>query len=191
MRNLAGDPMCDASIADELADVGVTVVESDTPTRGEVGARLTGRITQAETGFPGDLVFRRAWRYWIVDGLVPLRIARILYAGPTGQKYVRVAGHCACPPPDAWAVHFHETGKKLITSKSAGYPRPENPIGIMKHVFDTIDQDYLIVDDPAASAHASYVDTYHIDTMNGLRLFVDTIRRECREVNGSGIMGAP
>jgi len=95
LENLAGKPDCDINILDELYKAGVLIVEHGTPLRNEVPAQLTG--------IAGDFEFWRAWYYWVVNGPVPLDVAKILYKHPRGIKDVRVAGHCGCPPPEEWA----------------------------------------------------------------------------------------
>ncbi len=93
MRNLAGDERANESITDELEAAGIERVAIDR--HGEVPATIGGRL--------GAFTFRRAWYYWMVEGPMPLEVARRLYADPIGVADVRVAGHCGCPPPDEWA----------------------------------------------------------------------------------------
>lgn len=90
MRNLAGNKRCDEVVADELRRSMIPSEPYDGPV-GEVPSRLSGRL--------GPVTFRRAWRYWIANGSVPIALARKLYNDPVGATDIRVAGHCACPPP--------------------------------------------------------------------------------------------
>lgn len=73
MRNLAGDKDCDKFIRAELTRCGIEIVEGERST-GEVPSSLTGRL--------GTFTFRRAWYYWIVNGPMPLDVAKRLYADP-------------------------------------------------------------------------------------------------------------
>lgn len=88
MRNL-GDhkghkPDRNDDIRQELALLGVEIVE---------GEDVSGRL--------GPFTFKRAWTYYTVKGPVPLAVAEEMYADPVGRAAVRVAGHCAAPPPVA------------------------------------------------------------------------------------------
>lgn len=162
MRNLAGDPNAMASVRDELGAVNVPTVEVEV--RGEVDAKLEGRL--------GPFTFRRAWYYWVVSGPVPLELAERLYELPLGKTDVRSGGDCACRPPATWADHFDADGKQLAKPE----PRSESLSPLMAEIYDQIDAQYRFVDDPQAHAARSIVDTYHIDSGAGLRLFVDAIR---------------
>lgn len=93
MRNLAGDKNCDEYIREELTRAGIEVVEVPRSTS-EVPYTLEGRL-------PG-YTFQRYWYYYAVRGRTPLATAKQIYAHPEGLKTVRVAGHCACPPPEQW-----------------------------------------------------------------------------------------
>ena len=123
MKNMAGVHWteCDIQLESELEKAGLEILKADTPRGGEVQTKITGRL--------GELRFQRAWYYWTVEGKVPLDIAEKLYAHPEGEKSVRVAGHCGCPPPKEWAKD-------------------------------------------------GFVDSYHIDTQEGLNLFVQAMRGE-------------
>ena len=59
----------------------------------------------------------------MVECMVSLEAAKEMYDDEVGAKFVRVAGHCGCPPPE------------------------------------------------------EFVQSYHIDTMPGLKLFVETARK--------------
>jgi hypothetical protein len=166
MRNLAGNADCDVFIRDELARAGIPLVEFETPIRGEVPARFSGKL--------GPFTFERAWYYWIVKGPMPLSVARELYEHHVGRTDVRVGGHCGCPSPDRYgATHFDGEGRRLArTTQQEQYQQ------LVKNGFvpqSELDK-YRFVDDPAAVAAFSIVDSYHIDSAEGLRLFADTIR---------------
>ena len=92
-RNLAGEEFADHWIRAELFLAGIGI--HSCAKMGEVPATLCGQF--------GKFKFRRAWTYWVVDGPVPLNIAKELYSDPVGKKYVRVMGHCGCPDPIEWA----------------------------------------------------------------------------------------
>lgn len=176
MRNLAGDKRCDASIGDELEAAGVEIIETDEPSQGEVAARLTGKL--------GAFTFTRAWYYWVVNGPLPVTVAEELYAHPVGKKDVRVAGHCCCPPPEApWVEYFDADGKKLLPKDSddyrliqASHSGAETSSG-MREAFDRIESRCRFVDDPKSEAVRAIVDCYHIDSIPGLILFCDALRK--------------
>lgn len=62
MINLAGDNNADEHIKRELTRSRIDLVQGELQP-GEVQASITGRL--------GDFRFRRAWRYWVVEGPVP------------------------------------------------------------------------------------------------------------------------
>jgi hypothetical protein len=121
--NLAGCIDCDAYIQLELDLAGVPVIIAPKG-NSEVPYTKHGELKIGEHVF----IFHRAWYYWIVVGRIHLDIAKKLYATELGQKSVRVAGHCGCPPPEQW-----------------------------------VDEE-------------GYINTYHIDSWQGLKFFVDTLK---------------
>ena len=100
MRNLAGVQDAGAYICAELDEATIERVVHDEPIeRSEVPTRVTGKL--------GDFTFRRLWYYYSARGHVPLAVAQELYADPVGRAYVRVNGHCGCPPPDGDVECYH------------------------------------------------------------------------------------
>jgi len=93
LPNLAGNEEADLYVEAELRMANITKILQE-PNR-EVPTKFAGTL--------GKFKFRRAWRYWMVEGPVPLDIAINMYNDPEGNKYVRVAGHCGCPHPKEWA----------------------------------------------------------------------------------------
>lgn len=170
MINLAGDKNADQHIARELARSKIELVHGD-PQPGEVSASITGRI--------GEYRFRRAWRYWIVKGLVPLDVARVLYDDPVGVTDVRIAGHCGCPAPGGCeTVWFDADGVRLLdfAQKAEAEHFASKPTSILREVGERILAENRFVEVPSAVGRG-FVDLYHIDSEVSLRLFADTIRR--------------
>lgn len=157
--NLAGVRECDRVIRDELFAAGAEVVELPELQAGEVLARLQGRV--------GPVTLRRAWRYWIASGPVPLDVARAMYEHPIGRESVRVAGHCGCPPAaDPWLEYRDADGNELLHERE----RPAfERLGLK------LQPNQRWSADPAAEGEA-FVTTYHIDAVGGLRLFVDSVK---------------
>jgi hypothetical protein len=165
MKNLAGVPEADDDIRLELEKAIIPAV-SVSLTRSEVPYTLIGKL--------GEFEFRRAWYYWIATGNVPLEVAKELYADPIGKKDIRVSGHCGCPPPeDPWLKYVTEDGYELIRESER-----EQWYAVFKDKADSYLQEKKLrfSSDRAAEGKAS-VDCYHIDTMEGLRLFADTLRK--------------
>lgn len=168
--NLAGVPR-DAvarEVLGELAAAGVEAVAAATP--GEVDAGVAGRL--------GPYRFTRAWRYWVVEGPVPLAVAEALYADPAARASVRVAGHCACPPPAEWVrwvapdgreVHPTRTARELLDAIDAG--------GVLADACDRTLRACHFRKDPAAYPGVrGFVPGYHVDDRAGLRLLADALR---------------
>lgn len=102
MKNLAGNKDCDADVEAELTRAKIDIVRAEFPADREVLTRIAGKL--------GPFVFERRWRYWTVSGPMPLDLAEQMYADPIGVSDVRVAGHCACPPPKKWAEPCRTAG---------------------------------------------------------------------------------
>jgi hypothetical protein len=158
MKNLAGDKTCDTEIFRELTEAKIPIVQVDRVDR-EVSYTLTGKL--------GELIFRRAWYYWVVTGPVPLAIAKKLYEHPIGERNVRVDGHCGCPPPeDPWLSYFDAEGNELLHSRD-------------RDQFDRLQWELppgqRWSDDPEGEGEA-FVMSYHIDSQEGLNLFAETMR---------------
>lgn len=172
MENLAGNRECDPIIRRELTKAGVDIVELPAPMNSEVSASVIGLL-------PG-FRFHRAWYYWVVQGQVPLDVARKLYEDPNGKEDVRVAGHAGCPPPEEWAEHYDENGMRLVLQEQEKsfielYELGDSDYskGIAQEVRKTV----RFVKDPAEEAARSIITSYHIDTQEGLNFFVSTLRK--------------
>lgn len=95
MKNLAGDPNCNADIERELREAGITVVSETPDGRSEVPWKLVGTLRGWR--------FERAWYYYRARSFanpLPMEAAEALHE-KHGQE-VRVEGHCACPSPREW-----------------------------------------------------------------------------------------
>jgi hypothetical protein len=166
MQNLAGNKDCDRVIERELsiARINIKKVEPD-PVHHEVPYTLEGEL--------GKFTFHRAWYYWVAKGPMPLKNALELYADPAGAHDVRVAGHCGCPPPEApWITWRDNEGNELIQMNqkakideylAKGFINPEQMKG-------------QVFSEHPEKGHG-FVDSYHIDSEVGLRLFADMIRK--------------
>lgn len=159
-KNLAGAAYADIVIEKELVDAGIDIIK---------GGRTLSEVPYTLTGKLGNSAFIRAWTYWMVECMVPLTVAQEMYANEVGAKFVRVAGHCGCPPPKEWATYYGADGKILspVSEKPAEGKVLDWCIG---------EGGYRFVDDPSAEGE-EFVTSYHIDTMQGLKLFVETLRR--------------
>lgn len=171
LRNLAGHINPDFAIEEELRRCRIGAIRGER-SAGEVGASITGWL--------GPFTFRRAWRYWVAEGRVPLHVAEELYADPVGITDVRAGGDCACRPPEVWAEWYDEvdgndtaTGKKLVPMSEKAKC---DVFAASMPSFRESMAAYLFVDDPK-SYGVGYVTTYHIDSEIGLRLFADTLRK--------------
>lgn len=168
MRNLAGNEDCDLYIRDELEAVGISpmpVARSNT----EVPYSIVGRF--------GEMIFTRNWYYWVVKGSVPLAAAREMYEDAVGRRDVRVAGHCGCPHPDEWA---RIQGDKLDDEeflaskyKELGFNKFKEWIAPLEKKYNVTKQNMLSSD----NIDGLVVDSYHIDSLEGLQLFVNIIRK--------------
>ena len=160
MDNLAGQ-QSNCAITKELNLAGIPIIAHEEMLRTEPITNLTGKL--------GEFTFKRAWYYWVVGGLVPLKTAQKLYANPIGKKDVRVVGHCACPPPEEWSKPSNEVQERII--ESFGY-KEDMDIN-EKFDFWKINEDKFKEE---CKKRDQYIHHYHIDSQEGLNLFVKTIK---------------
>lgn len=111
--------------------------------------------------------------YWTVKGLVPIDLARAIYADPAGKDLIRTGGHCGCLHPDecgSGKVWIAPNGRKVIPAKeeqtfdqmmAEGNFKPSNK------------ESYIFHDDPASIGASAFINGYDIDGDLGLRVFVD------------------
>jgi hypothetical protein len=171
MENLAGKNSCDKTIRQELEDCLITPVDTGRR-QGEVPSRFTGVL--------GPYRFRRAWRYYVMEGPVPMTVAEELYADPIGKKEVRVAGHCACPPPEEpWTGVYDPWTLKQIFRREDYWKQLKTELGEddVEDWKKRAESYFILVDGDPEDYGVRGVCLYHIDSMAGLRLFADTIRK--------------
>lgn len=183
MINLAGRSDSDRYVALELDECGVPI-QVDRNAEGEVPTILYGLLPAAASR--PHFVFRRAWYYWVVQGQVPLPVAQELYENPVGRKDVRVNGDCTCPSPEYPRVtYIGEEGRAVRVpgetdrESFARYDRGESS-ELMAQVVEKVRRENRFVDtneEMKSRSVDAYVDLYHIDTQEGLNLFVTTLRR--------------
>ncbi len=163
MENLAGNSGCDLIIREELTQASIIV--SSLEDSGEVPASIMGILRKNGTTI---FTFVRAWYYWKIEGSVPLEVAKIIYANPIGEKDVRVAGHCGCPPPEEWAFPKKEVLLDLGVYKapSEKYPLGQSPTN----------SELAKMCNSGEINEPRFVEIYHIDSQEGLNLFVKTMR---------------
>lgn len=169
MQNLAGNKDCDREIRRELARARIDVVEGGGDGKHEVPATVTGKLR--------GWTFKRAWYYWVAEGQLPLAVAQQLYADPIGKTDIRVAGHCGCPPPEyPWLAYFDADGVQLLHDPDGEEARLA--VDFVEKGFLKVEQmaGKRFVTDAAAAAARVVVESYHIDSEAGLRLFADTLR---------------
>lgn len=177
MINLAGRADADIEIRCELDRARITIMERDLRHQ-EVSAGLGGHFCAFAAAGGGEWTFRRAWYYWVACATeghgLPIELARLLYADPVGKTDVRVGGHCACPPPDEYGATYLDAEGRLLVRESerATFDRfIQN--GILK---PDVLNGRAFTADPKTDFHHATIDSYHIDSEVGLRLFADVLR---------------
>lgn len=159
LSNLAGRMDCDRIIVQELERAKIQIERNPRRSRAEVASSIRGTMS-------GGLIFTRGWTYWVVRGLVPLEIAAALYADPVGKTDIRVTGHCACPAPtDPWVSYLDDKGNKVLSE-------------IEKASFELlkVDPPDYVRFAPEPKLFKPFIESYHIDSEVGLRIFADAIR---------------
>ncbi len=169
MRNLAGAHYCDGVILEELAQAGLTaIVVPKDEVHSEVPYTLEGRMWGFE--------FRRAWYYWVVIGRVPIEAAREMYDDPVGRKSVRAGGNCTCPEPETQAEWFDFEDQRMYPDPT-GEQEAKWREFVETHPACREDPGYFVPDPSAVTGAHAFVTCYHIDTQEGLNLFVQTMRK--------------
>jgi hypothetical protein len=166
MKNLAGDTHCDLKIKEELSGCGIDLVES---------GRVNSEVPYTITGKLGPYTFTRAWYYWVVNGPTPIEVARELYNDIVG------GGHCGCPSPDEYGCDFYDLDGKHLYVDIDGKER-ERCLSFLEKGFLTkkeFDSWHFISSQAEKKelAVVGIIDSYHIDTEIGLKVFVDTIKK--------------
>lgn len=163
MKNLAGDPDADRYIKQELEMAKIELVRGKCA-KGEVPATITGVL--------GEFTFARAWYYWVVKGPLPLEMALKLYENPIGKVEVRVAGHCGCPPPEKpWITWKDKEGNTLIEMKEK---KQFDEFIAKGHLKPEVLNGRRFSEEPEKGR--GFIESYHIDSQAGLRLFADAVR---------------
>lgn len=165
MKNLAGDPECDAEIARELTRCGIEIIRGDRSNH-EVAASVTGKL--------GAFTFRRAWYYWVVEGPMPLDVALKLWADPVGKCDIRSGGHCGCPSPEEYgADYFDVDGNQLWSDPDGKRARELIEQGLLPA--GGLDRNRFVPDKRVGYAQAE-VRSYHVDSELGLYILAQAIR---------------
>jgi hypothetical protein len=153
--------LTDREVEKELTEAGVEpirhkhlVEHSEVPThyRGFLATKL------------GSFHFYRNWYYWVAEGDVPLTLAEKMYADPVGKKDVRCGGHCGCPPPASEATRYLGRQPILATKEREA---------VLDMMPDKVGE-YHYSDNP--NVGTAYVTAYHIDSQEGLNLFVRSLK---------------
>jgi len=175
-HNLAGQRNRDAEIKRELIRVGVEPLQLMQPAEHtEVPHTVIGEI---KTRHFGTFRFHRAWRYWIVEGLMPLAVAEKIYANPIMKEEARAGGDCGCRKPSTWSKRMRE-GKvvpspgELQTVKAALKDGSE----IYQMVYDD-PKFYWTESEEEFLSYPQFVSTYHIDSELAMYLFVEILKQE-------------
>lgn len=158
----------ESTVLRELKRCRIPVIEQ--PAQGEVPYKHVGKL--------GDFTFERAWYYWVVHGPVPLEVAKELYEDVVGVTDIRVNGHCGCPAPGepGGRPHYFDEDGNTLALDPDGEEEKRWKDFVAKGLIDARD-DILFASDPAAVAARAVVETYHIDSELGLRIFVDTLAK--------------
>ena len=181
MKNLAGDSDCNNTIVKELTKSNAELVPNIYST-GEVPYSIIGKV--------GEWKLTRAWCYWVAStegkGL-PIHIASEMHE----KKYpnhmfddcetlvygevIRSRGHAGAPHPK-------EYGSELLT---------EDGISVVLDVDGKIEQSYMKLSEQMIinikksmifvkeilPEHKEYVNSYHIDSQEGLNEFIRVVKK--------------
>ena len=157
--NLSRDPNCDIVILAELAAAGVDCVYHAREQYQGVRAKVTGEL------HCGRFTFTRRRYYWIVKGEIPLELAERIYAESPADFQIRAGGQGVSRVPELASNCFDIKAKAFYTLATHEVDKDS--------AFHSLFVKQL--DNPQDSAT---VNEYHIDTAEGLKYFVDTIKEK-------------
>lgn len=143
-------------VGEELKTAGIPIIT--------LGSCLSGEVKTHYIGELNGFVFERAWKYWVVKGYMPLEYAEKLYEKHK-DALIRVCGHAGNLHPKEWAydpIYAADCRKNMLKFT------PEEIFKDKPRVFpDKNDEKYR--------GNPLYIDTYHIDTEEGLKIFSDFV----------------
>lgn len=150
--NIAGNPDADDIVRHELLAAGINVIELEPDSHAEVKTKYIGELN----GFR----FRRAWRYWVCEGNMPLDVAKRLYAKHKDLQ-IRAGGHCENLPPENMSVN------PVYLKALQDY---KEKVGLNEFIKS---HETAVIDD---KTQPRFVQTYHIDTRAGLSVLASFIK---------------
>jgi hypothetical protein len=98
-----------------------------------------------------------------------------MYKDPEGAKSVRAGGHGGRLPPEGNQICRYHEGKKVTY-----FTPPEKNQLVALHLWDTVPEKHLVVDSEETynNTGVPFVTIYHIDTQEGLNLYVKEVTQE-------------
>lgn len=153
----------DDAISFELASAGLWLRHSYTI------QRVSGEVPYtylAEIDLPsGPVRFTRSWRYWRVEGKIPLALAQKVYAKEGNG--IRAGGHGYNQPPEEHVEHYLPDGRKIIAHSDL------KDFEKFQSLWDKSAQDCVVYF--SIPKGCEYVTMYHIDSQKGLSRFVEAL----------------
>lgn len=173
--NLAGVPAEKATeqARRELEWARIRALPYDASRHPEVWAMVKGHIS----GPQGQLLeLTRAWYYWVVQGPVPLDLARRINRDPCAP-HIRVVGHCDAPPPaHPWVTWYYGDKKVVPIEQQEELVRVAKALKIP--IPDVLFLPYAANHEPNIEGAYGVIESYHIDSLVGLRVFADLLHAE-------------
>ena len=164
-------------VEQELIRCKVDIVRNTTAMKNrEVPSLVDGSLTFLRSnGRVETYNLWRAWRYWVVDGPVPLELAKALYHDEPARDHIRAGGFAGGIDPETQA-EYHWYNGKILTTKDQRVSY--EAICPKYSTLEEFDAKYECVDTEAEVRNGrGVVNTYHIDSELGLRVFVEALRR--------------
>lgn len=168
MENVAGLDIdkTDKILEDELKLAGIDIVRhNERISHPEVNTHISGKLNGWE--------FRRNWYYWVGVGMMPIEIARDIFALEAGKRYIRAGGDCTCPPPDSYVKVWILGGRKVIPEDEEDKFKKLINDGLVSR---NILEEYIFSDDPEGIGANAFVESYHVDTQLGLYILAEKIK---------------
>jgi hypothetical protein len=154
MIHLTGLENCDSTVKLELEEAGIEIVDIGRMSR-DGGVSIIGKYN--------NFIFKRASYYWIAEGYMPLKNADYIY-DKFRHLMVRVNGN-------------HENTKPIDWCQPKGFDKlieePFKDYFVRKLITVT---EFEKICEEIKSKYDNFVKNYHIDTQEGLNMFVRVIK---------------
>lgn len=133
----------------------------------EIPTHITGKLY--------NFTFERYWKYWVVEGFIPLELAQEIYNTDIGKKYIRAGGHGEGLPPETQTKLINAFNKRYIIDDDK-FEKYCDDCKEAPNVVKDIQEKFIKRSECFEYDIKSYILSYHIDTQEALTSFSKILR---------------